>query len=213
MWTFRRQLRYLGTPCLSFLLCAAHAEANAQPKASELLQAASPGAQLKPGLADEYQKLWSEVLKNARLQTGPRLKNPAIASDGLAPGIVRVLQEQLNYLETHKAVALTRAPVNAATRELIGNNSRKIRSLSQDPPCHEPMIRSVNGKTKDVVFTPTAANNTYKMEGCLFGDAPGIVRLEARSRPHQTNAILPIPMRLVTGPIFCTKWSVSVTPC
>jgi hypothetical protein len=196
MWTFRKQLRYLGTPCLFFLLCAARIAANAQPKASDLLQAASPGAQLKPAPPDQYQKLWSEVLKNARLQTGPRLKNPAIAGVGLAPGIVRVLQEQRNYLETHEAVALTRAPVNAATRELIGNNSRKVRSLSQDPPCHEPMIRSVNGKTKDTVFTPTAANNTYKIEGCLFGDAPGIVRLEARSGPRQPNAIPPISMRL-----------------
>jgi hypothetical protein len=58
------------------------------------------------------------------------------------------------------------------------------------------MIRSVNGKTKGVVFTPTAANNRYRIEGCFFGDAPGIVQLEARSGPHPTKATPPIPMHL-----------------
>jgi hypothetical protein len=171
-------------------------EGNAQARASEALQTVSPEAQLKPGRADEYQELLSQVLKNARLETGPKLKNPAITSDGLAPGIVTALQEQRNYLEAHEAVASARAAVNATTRELIGDRSRKLRSLSPEPPCHEPMIRSVNGKTNGVVFTPTAANNRYRIEGCFFGDAPGIVQLEARSGPHQIKAIRPIPMQL-----------------
>jgi len=197
MWTFRRQLRCLGTPCLSFLLCAAHAEAKAQPKASELLQAASPGAQLKPDLADEYQKLWSEVLKNARVQTGPRLKNPAIAKDGLAPGIVRALQEQRKYLEGHQARASRGSAINASTRELVGD-SRNPRSPFQDPnpTCHEPMIKSVNGKTKGVVFTPTAADNRYTIEGCFFGDVPGKVQLEARSGTRGPKAMPAIRMQL-----------------
>jgi len=155
-----------------------------------------PGAQLNPSLVDEYQKLWSQVLANARVAAGPRLKNPTIASDGLAPGVVRALLEQRNYLEARGAVALTRAPVSASARELVGDNSRKPPSLSGDPPCREPMIQAVNGKTRSVIFTPTAADNRYRIEGCFFGNAPGIVQLEARSGPRQPNAIPPIPMQL-----------------
>jgi hypothetical protein len=46
------------------------------------------------------------------------------------------------------------------------------------------------------VFTPTAADNIYRIEGCFFGDAPGIVQLEVRNGTHQPNAIPPIPMQL-----------------
>jgi hypothetical protein len=199
MKPFRRPLRSFGTPCLAFFLCAPLLQGVVQSLAADALQTDPPGgAQLKPAGADECQKLSSQVLKTANVETGQRLKNPAIASDGLAPGIVNALQEQRNYLEAHEAVASTRTPVNAAARELIGENSRKPRSFSHDPSpaCREPMIRSVNGKTKNVVFTPTAANNTYKIEGCFFGDAPGFVHLEARSGAHQPNAIRSIPMRL-----------------
>ena len=196
MRSFRKLLRSLGTPRLVFLFCAALSAENCQTLAAEALPTASPGAQLNPSLIDENQKLWSRVLTNARVTTGPKLKNPAISSDGLAPGVVRALLEQRKYLEAHGAVALTRAPVNASTRELVGDNSRKPPALSGDPPCREPMIRAVNGKTRSVIFTPTAADNRYRIEGCFFGDAPGIVQLEARSGLRQPNAIPPIPMQL-----------------
>jgi hypothetical protein len=205
MTTFRRLLRYLGIPCLAFLLCAALVEAQAQDQASEPLQTISTGAQLNPVLADEYQKLLSQALKNARVERGPKLMNPSISRDGLAPGVVRALQEQRNYLETHGAVALTQVAVNGAARELVGDNSRKPQSFSRYTTCREPMIRSVNGKTKGVVFTPMAANNTYLIEGCFFGDTPGIVELEALSGSHQPNAIPPIPMRL--GSTSLGAWS------
>jgi len=205
MATFRTPMRYLGTPCVAFLLCTALIEAQAQDRASEPLQTISTGAQLNPVLADEYQKRWSQTLKNARVETGSKLRNPAISRDGLAPGVVRALQEQRNYLETHGAVALTQVAANAAVRELVGDNSRKFQSLSRDPPCDQPMIRSVNGKTKGVVFTPMAANNTYLIEGCFFGDTPGIVELEALSGSHQPKAIPPIPMRL--GSTSLGAWS------
>jgi hypothetical protein len=159
---------------------------------SEVLQAVSLAAQLDPSLVDENQKLRSQVLANA----GSKLKNPAISSDGLPPGVVRALLEQRNYLEAHVPVALTRAPVNASARELVGDNSRKPPPLSGDPPCREPIIRSVNGKATGVVFTPTAADNRYRIEGCFFGNTPGIVQLEVRSGPRQPNAIPPIPMQL-----------------
>jgi hypothetical protein len=196
MKTFRRLLRSLGALGLTLLLCTALFERSVDALASDAVQTDSPVAQLKPALVDEYLKLWSPLLKNAKVETGPKLKNPAISSDGLAPGIVRALQEQRNYLEAHEAVASARAAVNATTRELISDSSRKPRSLFPEPPCHEPMIRSVNGKTKGVMFTPAASNNRYRIEGCFFGDAPGIVQLEARSGPHQVKAVRPITMQL-----------------
>jgi hypothetical protein len=196
MKTFRRLFRSIGAPCLVFLFCAALSAGNEQTPASETLPTVSPGPRLNPLLVDESQKLRFQVLANARVTAGPRLRNPAISSNGLAPGVVRALPGQRNYLEAHRAVAFTQAPVNASARELIGDNSRKPPSLSGDPPCREPMIRAVNGKTRSVIFTPTAADNRYRIEGCFFGNAPGIVQLEARSGPHQPNAIPPIPMQL-----------------
>ena len=189
---FRRLFRYLGTPCLAFLLYAALVEAKANTLASAASQAVSAQTQLKPALDDEYQKLWSQVVKNAKVETGPKIENPAISKDGLALGIVSALQQQRDYLEAHGTSSPTQAPVNAASREVLGDNSRSPRL---DPTCREPVIRSVNGKTKGVVFTPAMADHTYRIEGCLFGDAPGTVQLEARSWPHQSNVVPPIPLK------------------
>jgi biopolymer transport protein ExbD len=198
MRTFRRLLKFLGAPCLVFVFCAALSAGNGQTPASEASPTVPPGAQLNSSPVEENQKLRSQVLTNARVMSGPKLKNPAISSDGLPPGVVRALLEQRNYLEAHGAVALTRAPVNASARELVGDNSRKPPPLSEDPPCHEPMIRAVNGKTRSVIFTPAAGDNRYRIEGCFFGNTPGIVQLEMRSAPHQSNAIPPIPMQLAS---------------
>src|SRR5208283_4759141 len=196
MRTFRRLLRYLGTPSLVFSFCAALSAGNGQALESEVLQTVSSVVQLNPTLLDENQRLRSQVLANARVTADPRLKNPAISSDGLAPGVVRALLEQRNYLQAHGAVAFTQSPVNASTRALIDDNSQKPPSLSGDPPCREPMIQSVNGKAKGVVFTPMAADNRYMIEGCFFGNAPGIIQLEMRSISRQPNAIPPIAMQL-----------------
>ena len=192
MRTFRRLLRHFGAlPCLALLLCAALVEAEAQALVSEALQMISPGAQLKPVLTDEYQKLWSQVLTNDRVETGPKLKNPAISGDGLALSVASALQEQRNYLETHGTVV----------RKAL-NDARLASDNSGDPPlpqtvsCHRPMIRSVNGKTKGVVFTPMAANNIYKIEGCFFGEVPGIVQLESHSAAPQAESVRPITMQL-----------------
>ena len=196
MKTLRRVSQSLGTSCLALLLFLNVAEAELQSLASAARQTDSPGVHLKPTLLDEHQKLWSQVLKDAQAETGPKLENPAIADHGLTQGVARALQEQRRYLATHGAAAFTRGPVNATTRELVGDGPRKSRSLLEDTPCRQPLIRSVNGKTAGVIFTPTAANNKYRIEGCLFGDAPGIVQLEARSGPHSTKATPPIPMHL-----------------
>ncbi len=196
MGTFRKPLLYLGAPGLVFLLGAALIKGKVQARAPMAWQTVSPQTQLKPSLDDEYQKQWSQAVKNARVETGPKLRNPAISNDGLAPAVVSSLRQQRDYLEAQGTVPPTKAPVNAANRELIGNTSRRPRSSAADPPCREPIIRSVNGKTKGVVFTPTAADNIYRIAGCFFGDAPGIVQLEVHSAPQQPGAIPPIAMQL-----------------
>jgi hypothetical protein len=196
MRNFRRLLWYFNAPCLVFLFSAARSAGIVNIVAPEPLQTLWPGAQLSPALPDDYQRQWSRLVKNAKVKSGPKLTNPAISSDGLAPGVDSALREQRDYLEAHGTVSPTQAPVNASNRELIGDTSRKPRSSSADPPCREPIIRSVNGKTNAVVFTPTAADNIYRIEGCFFGDAPGIVQLEVYSAPHQPNPIQPIPMQL-----------------
>ena len=150
---------------------------------------------------DEYEKLRAQVLKKATVLLRARFKNPAISSYGLTPRILRALQEQRTYLETHGTVALEEIK---GVRDLAGNNPGES-PLPQHVTCYKPMIRSVNGKTKGVVFTPTATNNRYRIEGCFFGDTPGIVELEALSGSHQSNAILPIPMRL--GSTSLGAWS------
>jgi hypothetical protein len=195
MRIFRRPFRSLGTPFLFFLFSPALSAGNWQTLESGALPAVLPGAELNPSLVDEYQKMWSQLPAKAGVAVGPKLKNPAISSDGLTPSVVRALLEQRNYLEAHGEVSLARSPVNASTRGLVGDNSRKPLSLSGDP-CREPMIRAVNGKTRSVVFTPTASDNRYKIEGCFFGNASGIIQLEARSVPRQPKAIPPIPMRV-----------------
>ena len=191
-----RLSRSLGIPCIVFLLCAVMLVEKSQALTSDAFHTGPLGVQLNPVLVDGYKKLWSQVLTNTKVTTGPKLKNPAISGDGLTPAIVRALHEQRTYLKTHKTVALNRTPVNLATTESVGDNSRTSNILSPSPTCREPMVRSVNGKTKGVVFTPTAADNRYRIEGCLFGDAPGIAQLEVRSNPRQAKNIPPIALRL-----------------
>jgi len=185
MRTFRMGLRSLATPCLAFCAAALLMGTLGVLSAEALQTASSSTLPL-----DEYEKLRAQVLKNATDLPGPRLRNPAISGDGLALDVFRALQEQRSYLERHGAVTRT-----ALNPESASDNY-------SDPPaprhvtCHKPMIRSVNGKTTGVVFTPMASNNIYKIEGCFFGDEPGIVQLEAHTAAPQAKSVRPITMQL-----------------
>jgi hypothetical protein len=193
MTTFRRLLRVLGTPCLAFLLCAAALfTGKLRELSSEALQTVSSRTQRGSLPLDEYQKVRAQALKKATVLQGPKSKNPAISSYGLTPSILRALQEQRTYLETHGTVTL--AAINRV-RELAGNNPGES-SLPRHVTCDKPMIRSVNGKANGVVFTPIAANNTYKIEGCFFGNAPGVVQLEAHTGTPEAESVHPITMQL-----------------
>jgi len=139
---------------------------------------------------DDYQKLRAQALKKATVLRGPKSKNPAISSYGLTPGILRTLQEQRTYLETHGTVTLAAIK---GVRQLAGNNPGES-SLPRHVTCYKPMIHSVNGKANGVVFTPIVANNLYKIEGCFFGDTPGVVQLEAPTGTPVAESVPPITM-------------------
>jgi hypothetical protein len=192
MTSHRRNRKALAALFLTALLCAAVALFAGKPRApsSEALQTASSSTLPDPLPPDEYENVRGQMLKEAGVLLGPELKNPAISSDGLAPSILRALQEQRTYLETHLTDIRT-----ALDGARLANDNSGDPPPSQHINCHKPMIRAVNGKTKGVVFTPMAANNIYKIEGCFFGDAPGIVQLEAQTGA-QAESIHPITMQL-----------------
>jgi uncharacterized protein YodC (DUF2158 family) len=73
METFRKRLRWFGTPCLLFSLSTALAEGNVNTLAPAPLPTISPAGQLEPPVADPYQQLSTQIVKNAKAQTGPKL--------------------------------------------------------------------------------------------------------------------------------------------
>ncbi len=188
----RRWSRSFAIPYLMCLLCATAFTGKLRDLPSEALQTVSSRTQRDPLPFDEYQKLRAQALKKATVLQRPKSKNPAISSYGLTPGILRALQEQRAYLETQGTVTL--AAINRV-RESAGNNPGES-SLPRHVTCYKPMIRSVNGKLNGVVFTPMAANNTYKIEGCFFGNAPGVVQLEAHIGAPEAESVHPITMQL-----------------
>ena len=191
--TSRRWSRCFATPFLTCLLCAvALFTGKLRDLSSEALQTVSPRSQPDPLPLDEYEKLRVQLLKKATVLSTPKFKNPAIFSYGLAPSILRALQEQRTYLGTHGTVTLT--AINGV-RELAGNNPGES-SLPRYATCYKPMIRSVNGKANGVVFTPIAANNSYKIEGCFFGNMHGVVQLEAHTGTPEAESVHSITMQL-----------------
>jgi hypothetical protein len=196
MRTFRSRMRSLSTLCLASLLCVALVQSETQTPMSETSGVVSQRAQAEPMPADEYQKLWTEVLNSARSETQPKIRNPGLSTDVLALDVASALREQRSYLERNGIATGT-----ALSATTLASYNSKGASTSQHSDCHRPVIRSVNGKTKGVIFTPVASNNVYKIEGCSFGDAAGIVQLEAHKSAHQGALFRPIIMQLDTTSI------------
>jgi hypothetical protein len=191
--TSRRWSRCFATPFLTCLLCAAVLFAGKlRDLSSEALKTVSSTTQRELLPLDEYEKLRAQVLKKATVLLRAKFKNPTIFSYGLTPSILRALQEQRTYLETHGIATLT--AINGVS-ELAGNVPGEL-SLPRHVTCYKPMIRSVNGKANGVVFTPIAANNIYKIEGCFFGNTPGVIQLEAHTGTSQDESVHPITLQL-----------------
>ena len=167
--------------------------------------------------AEEYEKVCAQVLAHTKVQLSPKLKNPGISQSGLDPAVVSALEEQRAYLDEPRALlAAPNAPAGSAklTNYGVGNSSlpgkdlnpgllaqpvdsrsRNPKDLASAPLCRAPMIRSVNGKSSGVVFTPLTQNNLYRIEGCFFGNVRGQIQLE----PHPAvlgQSALPIILQL-----------------
>ena len=164
---------------------------------------------------EEYAKLRTSTLANARIRLTPKQKNPRISNRGLDPAILSTLQEQRAYLAMQSR--LISKPNSSLSAPLVKDygvgvslSSRKdsnpqplaespvslpAGTSAPAPDCRAPMIRLVNGKKTRVVFTPQAPDNLYKIEGCFFGNVRGKLQLE----PHPTvlgQSALPITLQI-----------------
>jgi len=74
---------------------------------SEALYTDSPGPWHDAVSTDEYQRLGSQVLNHAKVETDRKIKNPAISDDGLPLDVASALQEQRAYLEKHGTIIPT----------------------------------------------------------------------------------------------------------
>jgi hypothetical protein len=178
--------------------------------ASHSAQTGSPEANLP---ASRYLELRRQTLTHARLIAGPRLKNPSLATGGLARSIAMALSEQRANLLNRAGFAsppagITLLPdhpstlIPSPTSTLPTQQARS--TIDRDPAlkrstCSWPAIHAVNGKFSSPVFTPVEPDNHYRITGCAFGSAPGNVRLQ----PHLAGlplgpALQPIKLQLDT---------------
>jgi len=140
-----------------------------------------------------YLELRKQTLAHARLISGPRLKNPNLASGGIDRGIASALAEEradrLNRIGLTPPAAGTAALLSGHPATLLSSpesspptsttRNPMIRdAASKSPSCPLPVIRAVNGRSTSPVFTPAEPDNHYRISGCAFGSTPGMVRLQ-----------------------------------
>jgi hypothetical protein len=148
---------------------------------------------------EEYRRLSIQVLASAQTKVEMRIKNPALSQNGLDPKIVTALREQRSYLE---AQLHNLSDMRVGTKHGIQRSSlvARVNDLS---PCRQASIRSVNGRERDVIFTPQAPDNYYKIEGCSFGKLAGQIQLEPHPTSREQTAL---PIRLQLKPV-ANSWS------
>lgn len=192
-------------------LGAAHALTHASVAPTHhLSQTSPPEGNLPP---DRYLELRIQTMARAHLIAGPRLKNPNLANGGFDRSFVIALAEQradrLSRLGPTAAAAtdtlLSSRPASLLPSSSSPQTAQQTRSHfahdlnSSRPVCSWPAIQAVNGRSISPVFTPVEPDNHYRITGCGFGSAPGVVRLQ----PSQAGSSLgnmpePIPLQLDT---------------
>jgi hypothetical protein len=173
-------------------------------------QTTPPEGNLPPS---RYLELRTQTLARARLIAGPRLKNPNLTG-GLDRNIATALAEQranrLNrggltspspgataLLSDHPATLLS-SPSSAQPAQPSRSPLQRY-TAPQKSSCSFPTIHSVNGRSISPVFTPVEPDNHYRITGCGFGSAPGIVRLQPSPTSLSFGPILqPITLQLDT---------------
>lgn len=121
--------------------------------------------------ADEYARLKAVAMAGSRSRFGPRIRNPKIASDGLAGVEVSILDEQQAYLRRSHERGI---PAQAVFRQ-----ASSLWMTGVLGSCPTPIVASVNGRVTNAVFTPRLGDNHFRIEGCGFGAEPGEVFLQA----------------------------------
>src|ERR1700690_2912677 len=102
MTSRHRNGNLLPTIFLTCLLCTETLLAgNLRTLSNKALQTTFPRTQRATLPLEDYEVTRAQVLNKAQALPGPRLKTPAVSSDGLTASTLRTLQEQRSYLETH----------------------------------------------------------------------------------------------------------------
>ena len=158
--------------------------------------------------ASRYLELRTQTLVHARLIAGPRLKNPNLAASGFDRNIATALAEQrANRLDrvgfaspaagatllSGQPATLLPSPTSTQPTQQAGSPIDRDPALKKSS-CSGPAIHAINGKSSSPVFTPVEPDNHYRITGCAFGSAPGIVRLQ----PNLTGLSLGSALRPIT---------------
>ncbi len=159
--------------------------------------------------ASSYLELRKQTLAHARLISGPRLKNPNLASGGIDRGMASALaEERANRLSRSGITSpppgtttllsgspTTLLPTPGSTLPAGQTRSQPFHETApKNPGCSWPAIRAVNGRSISPVFTPAEPDNHYRISGCAFGRTPGIVRLQ----PAPAGILPGPPLRPIT---------------
>ena len=163
--------------------------------------------------ASRYLELRKQTLTDARLIAGPRLKNPNLTTGGLDRSVATALSEQSdNRLKraalTSPSAGITLLPDHPSTLIPSPTPSRPTQQarspIDRGPAlkrssCSWPAIHAVNGKFSSPVFTPVEPDNHYRITGCAFGSAPGVVLLQPSFAGISLGpALQPITLQLDT---------------
>ncbi len=141
---------------------------------------------------DQYVRLRKLALSSASARPSQRVRNPRVAGYGLDPLVLAVLEQQRDYLRTHRARLF-----EAGVRPHSTGNAPSQSMSPRSPSCMNPIVVAVNGRSKGVLFTPRPPHNHYRIEGCGFGRVAGEVWLEFERRDLSSGAnVRPIALQL-----------------
>lgn len=185
---------FLILACITLCLCPRSGFAAKSTLAAATPHRSQTGAVEGNVPAGQYEKVQAQTLANARIIAGPKTRNPRLAMIGVDSSVLAVVTEQRAYLQSHVAMQTsgsTNSPLLQKERVTVLGSARGDSSARSQPglsspragilsstSCSSPTIRSVNGRSSGIVFTPVEPDNYYRIEGCGFGTAPGSVRLQ-----------------------------------
>lgn len=213
LFVFTHGMRWIPLNLAGILLLALPHSLAAAHVVAVSGQSAPPEGNLP---ASRYLELRTQTLAHSRLIAGPRLRNPNLAAGGLDRSVATALAEQranrLNRAFTSSPAGTTLLSDRPATLLSLPTSTQPTQArnpIDRGPvlkrsSCSWPAIHAVNGKSSSPVFTPVEPDNHYRITGCAFGSAPGIVRLQPNLTGLWLGPVLqPITLQLDT----LSSWS------